>query len=363
MNGDRHQSVSVPVADQIERCLPTAVLGRQVRPDVSGGREPGDRGGADRLRRRHRPAAGRRRDPRRCAPLHPGRGLAHAELTARTPPFTKGCFGWTSRRPCSPSTIRTGLVRSHRRRACSCSADGYQGAAEPENDAWACQTDPSVASSGAETGSRTPARPVTAPWRRPAWVGLGVAAALLALLSACSGGPSVPSGDRRRRRMTSRRPVVWAGPGSPGPAALRQLVRGSRASAIRSSPGRRVGGRATATIELLEPHRRARTTAYFDAPNGPANSSRCVIRSKSAMVHIGDNGRRTSRAIRSAARTGFRRRTMTMTESSGAFKPGLDFVGAGTAQQGQAAAAAGPCEQARRADGGGVDRRQSFGFR
>jgi hypothetical protein len=80
-------------------------------------------------------------------------------------------------------------------------------------------------------------------------------------------------------------------------------------------------------------------TAYFDSPDGQSELIPLCHRSKSAMVHIGDDGTPSSpgNPVGSMNLACSGAETETMTESNGAFKPGLDFVGAGTAQQGQAA--------------------------
>lgn len=79
-------------------------------------------------------------------------------------------------------------------------------------------------------------------------------------------------------------------------------------------------------------------TAYFDAPDGKSELIPLCHRSKSAMVHIGDDGSpvREGNAVGSTNLACSGAQTKTMTEG-GDFKPGLDFVGQGTAKQGQAA--------------------------
>ncbi len=107
-------------------------------------------------------------------------------------------------------------------------------------------------------------------------------------------------------------------------------------SFISGEAGRWAGNSAggSSLVDALGP------TAYFDAPNGKSELIPLCHRSKSAMVHIKDDGTPSGNGVgnpigsTNLACSGAETRTFT---EDGDFKPGLDFKGAGTAKQGQAA--------------------------
>ncbi|MDN5861057.1 MAG: hypothetical protein L0H84_20825 [Pseudonocardia sp.] len=78
-------------------------------------------------------------------------------------------------------------------------------------------------------------------------------------------------------------------------------------------------------------------TAYFDSPDGTRELIPLCHRSKSAMIHIVDDGSpdQPGAPVNSLNLACSGAQTVTMT-SSGAFKPGLDFFNADPAHQGQA---------------------------
>lgn len=78
-------------------------------------------------------------------------------------------------------------------------------------------------------------------------------------------------------------------------------------------------------------------TAYFDSPDGTRELIPLCHRSRSAMIHIGDDGspNQPGAPVNSLNLACSGAQTVTMT-SSGAFKPGLDFSDADPAHRGQA---------------------------
>lgn len=107
-------------------------------------------------------------------------------------------------------------------------------------------------------------------------------------------------------------------------------------SFISGEAGRWAGNSAggSSLVDALGP------SAYFDAPDGKSELIPLCHRSAAAMVHIEDDGPPSGRGVgnpvgsTNLACSGAQTRTST---EDGAFKPGLDFTGAGTAKQGQAA--------------------------
>jgi hypothetical protein len=96
-------------------------------------------------------------------------------------------------------------------------------------------------------------------------------------------------------------------------------------SYISGEAGRWAGntGRSSATIDALGP------TAYFDNPSGTAELIPRCHRSKVAEVFVGAGVNAMTLACSGA-------RTSTFTNSSGNFKPGLDFYSDSSGQEGQA---------------------------
>ncbi len=170
------------------------------------------------------------------------------------------------------------------------------------------------------------------------------AVAAVALLGAC-GMPVDTSGDLAGggdptpgpTTATPSRAVGATPPASPsGTPAGGPWIVSLGDSFISGEAGRWAGNSAgsSSLIDALGP------TAYFDAPDGQSELIPLCHRSKSAMVHIGDdgppNGQGNGTKVGSTNLACSGAETRTFTED-GDFKPGLDFIGAGTAQQGQAA--------------------------
>lgn len=190
-----------------------------------------------------------------------------------------------------------------------------------------------------------PLRPRTSPRsgrrNRPVLLRSAAAAAALILLSACSGGPPIDAAQPSELldveelpspRSTASRTTSPSASSSTPPAAGPWIV-SLGDSFISGEAGRWAGNSYVSSnsdvIDALGP------TAYFDAPNGKSELIPLCHRSKSAMVHIGDDGApKNPVGSTNLACSGAETRTFT---EDGAFKPGLDFVGDGTPQQGQAA--------------------------
>lgn len=167
-------------------------------------------------------------------------------------------------------------------------------------------------------------------------VRLAVIISAIALLSACSGGsPGDASPDDvddlaiAPSASQSRASAPTTPAGGPWIVSLGD-------SFISGEAGRWAGNAAntipSSAVDALGP------TAYFDSPDGNSELIPLCHRSKSAMIHIGDDGTPNAKGkpVGSTNLACSGAETQTRTED-GAFKPGLDFVGAGSAKQGQAA--------------------------
>jgi hypothetical protein len=158
--------------------------------------------------------------------------------------------------------------------------------------------------------------------------------ALLLMLSACGGTDSSAGDDAQLPSAVATSPDLDEMPSPTSPANEPWIV-SLGDSFISGEAGRWAGNSAdgSTVVDALGP------TAYFDAPDGQSELIPLCHRSKSAMVHIGDDGTpdQPGDPVGSTNLACSGAETRTMTESGGAFKPGLDFVGAGTAQSGQAA--------------------------
>ena len=183
--------------------------------------------------------------------------------------------------------------------------------------------------------------------RRPVFL-IMVAGCLLALLAACAGTPAPAPVDQPSTVLDDDDLPAESATASPtaSPTASAATPTSSPGgtpwiaslgdSFISGEAGRWAGNSADGSdiVDALGP------TAYFDSPDGDSELIPLCHRSKSAMVHIGDdggpNGQGSGQTVGSTNLACSGAETRTFTED-GAFKPGLDFVGAGTAQQGQAA--------------------------
>jgi hypothetical protein len=189
-----------------------------------------------------------------------------------------------------------------------------------------------------------PFRPRPAvPRRRSARLAAAACAALL--LAACAlpdPGPADLDGAEppSTAPTTSTSPTPTTSPESAAPPKATPTggpwIASLGDSFISGEAGRWAGNSAGASglVDALGP------TAYFDSPDGTSELIPLCHRSKSAMVHIGDDGppagRGNAQAVGSTNLACSGAETKTFTED-GAFKPGIDFVGQGTAEQGQAA--------------------------
>ncbi len=155
------------------------------------------------------------------------------------------------------------------------------------------------------------------------------------LLGACSTGAPVETGQPGELEDFETEPSTTSAPASPTTTPTSgPWIASLGDSFISGEAGRWAGNSygASSLIDALGP------TAYFDAPDGKSELIPLCHRSKSAMVHIGDNGSPggTGSLVGSTNLACSGAETKTFTNSEGSFKPGLDFVGDGTAQQGQA---------------------------
>ena len=161
---------------------------------------------------------------------------------------------------------------------------------------------------------------------------LGAAAFTLVLLSACSSGAPA---ELPQPSNVLDDDIEDAGSPTATPAGTPWIV-SLGDSFISGEAGRWAGNSAggSSLVDALGP------TAYFDSPNGKSELIPLCHRSKSAMVHIEDDGPPSGGGVgnpvgsTNLACSGAETRTFT---EDGDFKPGLDFKGAGTARQGQAA--------------------------
>ena len=185
---------------------------------------------------------------------------------------------------------------------------------------------------------RTSARPDRS--HRRGLLRIVAAAGALILLSACSVGPPIEGAQPSELLDVEELPAATSSPSrttspsasSTTPPAAGPWIVSLGDSFISGEAGRWAGNSYVSSnsdvIDALGP------TAYFDAPDGKSELIPLCHRSKSAMVHIGDGGN-SSNPVGSTNLACSGAETRTMTED-GAFKPGLDFVGDGTPQQGQA---------------------------